>query len=226
MDIVNILKLIRKLLGKADTPPPITIYEKYNGDFFILKSDESLLEKLPKPRDYNLGIEKIGGDLGKEMREIYFHTDDIPEKFIDIKPLEVLMPELERETKESLAEYIKGLSFTPVTILPSSMEEVYLEKLFNNEIVNSKTTSCSELDNACVVNIVDCGLTITSRYDIFHYSAQITDIDKFVNFIWKYVIDLDTDTVVFIRLIDFNFSTNLDNKLFKIRRSFRLLYDI
>lgn len=175
--MVNILKLIKKLLGKADTPPPITIYEKYDGNFFILKSDESLLEKLPKPRNYNLGIEtyKIGGDLGKEMREIYFHTDNIPEKFIDIKPLEVLMP---------------------------------------------------ELDNACVVNIVGCGLTITSRYDIFHYSAQITDIDRFVNFIWKYVIDLDTDTVVFIRLIDFNFSTNLDNKLFIIRRSFRLLYDI
>lgn len=136
------------------------------------------------------------------------------------------MPELERKSKESLAEYLKSISFIPITTLGNDKEEVYLEKLFNNEIVKSRTTSYSELDNACVVNIVDCGLSITSRYDTFHYSAQITDIDRFVNLVWKYIIDQDTDTVVFIRIIDSNFSTNLDYKLFKIRTSFRLLYDI
>lgn len=182
--MVNIFKsrFIKKLLGKVKTPP-ITIYKKYSGEFFILISDEPLLEKLPVPKIYNLRINTIGEELGVAMREVILNTDYIPNKFIDIKPLEVLMPELERKSKESLVEYLKSLSFTPITTLGSDKEEVYLEKLFNNEIVKSRSTSYSELDNACVVNIVDCGLSITSRHDIFHYSAQITDIVRFVNFV-------------------------------------------
>lgn len=70
------------------------------------------------------------------------------------------------------------------------------------------------------------GLTPTIRESLSKCIKEYLGNCKFVNFIWKYVIDLDPDTVVFIRLIDFNFSTNLDNKLSIIRRSFRLLYDI
>lgn len=227
--MVNIFKskLIRKLLGKVNVPPPITIYRKYDGKFFILKSDEPLLEKLPKPKIYNnLGLETIGEDLGVVMHEIYFNTDNIPKKFIDIKPLEVLIPRLKKNLKKSLTEYIKGISFTPVTILVSSKEEENLVKLFDNKIVKSKTTSYFERDNAYIVNIIDCGLSIISRYDTFHYSAQITDIDRFVNLIWKYLIEKNTDAITLIGLIDENFKTDLVFKLFLIRRSFRLLYDI
>lgn len=227
--MVNIFKskLIRKLLGKVNVPPPITIYRKYDGKFFILKSDEHLLEKLPKPKIYNnLGLETIGRDLGVAMREIYFNTDNIPKKFIDIKPLEVLIPRLKKNLKKSLTEYIKGISFTPVTILVSSKEEENLVKLFDNKIVKSKTTSYFERDNAYIVNIIDCGLSIISRYDTFHYSTQITDIDRFVNLIWKYLIEKDTNAITLIGLIDENFKTDLVFKLFLIRRSFRLLYDI
>lgn len=69
--MVNIFKskFIRKLLSKDITP--ITIYKKYSGEFFILISDEPLLEKLPKPSFYNLRINTIGEELGVAMRRSY-----------------------------------------------------------------------------------------------------------------------------------------------------------